>query len=177
MTISPGTAYDEAVIGETPSESEPTPEPEFDFSAIRMEETDEKVTPPRPSRQAKDSAKKAVRTKAKATAPPYRKGKYVKPLMQLYGYASIGISFADPVCGKALMESAEGCARAWDELAEQNLAVRRVLQTLIEGGAWSGVAVAHLPLLIAVLGHHGSVPESVVAMFASEPEGSADEAK
>lgn len=43
------------------------------------------------------------------------------------------------------------CALAWYELANQNDSVRRVLLMFIEGGAWSAVFMANLPILMAAL--------------------------
>lgn len=43
------------------------------------------------------------------------------------------------------------CAQAWGELAKENDGVRRVILMMVETGAWSKVAMANLPILVAAL--------------------------
>jgi hypothetical protein len=44
------------------------------------------------------------------------------------------------------------------QLAQESLAVKRVLEKLLEGGAWGGVIVSAASILIPVLSYHNVVP-------------------
>jgi len=76
-------------------------------------------------------------------------------LVQFYGTVGIAVAgFGDRECGVAVAASAEGCAEAWDELAKQNASVKRVLEMVLQTGAWSAVIAAHFPIALAVTQHH-----------------------
>lgn len=61
----------------------------------------------------------------------------------------------DPVCGQALADSAPMIAKAWNDWAQSNPAVYRVLTSMSGGAGPIGVAMAHLPLIMVVVQHHG----------------------
>lgn len=84
----------------------------------------------------------------------YRPGALVKPLEALYETLGGFVLLADRVCGQAIIDSAHSCAESLDELARTNAKVRKVLVNLVTTGTLTKVIVAHLPLLMAVLGHH-----------------------
>lgn len=64
------------------------------------------------------------------------------------------LAFRDPICGQAVQSAADNAARAWVELAKSNQAVRKFWSG--GGGAtgWLELTMAHLPILLAVQGHH-----------------------
>lgn len=66
---------------------------------------------------------------------------------QLMGFNNDG-AVPEPIYGET---RAMVCADAWFTLADQNDSVRRVILFCIESGAWSQLAQAHLPILIAAL--------------------------
>lgn len=96
----------------------------------------------------------AAKDKPKSPLPPKRKGQFVEPLIQLYGFAGLALLPVDPICGAAIIKAAPACAEALDELAYRNEAVRRVLHTLVSGSAVGAVIAAHIPILIAIARHH-----------------------
>lgn len=105
-------------------------------------------------------ADKGRRAKTKAPKspkpiPPKAKGKYVQPLTEIYGFVGMGLILVDPVCGQAVLSSAEACAKSVDELAYKNPAVRRVVESITQGSAVGAVVAAHMPIILAVAGHHG----------------------
>lgn len=85
-----------------------------------------------------------------------KKGAFVDPLVQLYGVAALTLMPIDQHCANVILENAESCAEAVDELAYQNESVRRVLDKLVTGSAIGAVMMAHLPIIVAVASHHGA---------------------
>lgn len=78
-----------------------------------------------------------------------------KGLVELYTSLGIMLLPMDAVCGEALVNAAPRCADSLVLLAKQNAAVRRALLALTQTSAWGGVVLAHAPLVLAVLAHHG----------------------
>jgi hypothetical protein len=88
------------------------------------------------------------------TVIPNKKGQFVEPLMKLYASVGAAVMIADPICGTAIVTSAESCAKTLDDLAYQNEAVRRALYSLTTTSYLGAVLVAHLPIIMAVVMHH-----------------------
>jgi hypothetical protein len=141
---------------------EPDPMPNF-----RASENVEETEPPAPSTgtggfrgfASRSARKPRVKKETKATVPlaiqsiPNRKGQFVEPLMKMYGMAGATVMMYDPICGTAIMTSAQKCAETMDELAYQNESVRRVIWSLTRSSTFGAVIVAHLPILMAVIMH------------------------
>lgn len=80
-----------------------------------------------------------------------------KDLEQLKSYYDTLSFVLMPFNRKAAETCAEGsqnCVDAWAELAESNDGVRKMLLSLIEGGAWGRVVMAHIPLAWAFVPEH-----------------------
>lgn len=106
---------------------------------------------------APDQSARAPRARAPKRKPdvPRRKGMFVQPLTNLYTMAGMAFTMrGDITCGTAVIENAENCAKALDELAYNNDAVRRVLWTLVQTSQMGKVWMAHLPILFAISVHH-----------------------
>lgn len=84
----------------------------------------------------------------------------VDKLAGMYGFAAIAIAPINENVANAFAESAEPCAEAWFNMAQQNDAVRRAILWIIEGGAVGALFLAHLPILIAAI-----PPEKMPPMF------------
>ena len=134
------------------------------FADLEPEPVPDLVTPK--ARNVKKEKTERKSPKPHPNAKPYRKGQFVEPLTQLYGFGSLALMPIDPQCAMTLAKAAPECAKAWDELADQNLAVRRMLQSLTQTGAWGTVIAAHLPVLVAVLSHH--YPNALPSMLTQE---------
>lgn len=92
-----------------------------------------------------------------------------KAVMELYTSAGMMVLPFDQQCGTVVVNSAEQCADAMIKLAEENDAVMRALQALVQTSAWGGVVAAHLPIIMAVTAHHFApvrdrLPDNVVPM-------------
>jgi hypothetical protein len=98
--------------------------------------------------QAPDSK---ARGKTQPRIPRYQKGVIAAGMTKLYRRAGKIIKEMDRDIGTAVIECAEDCGEAWDELARTNPRVRRFLLKLITGGAWTAVFMAHAPILLAVI--------------------------
>lgn len=80
-------------------------------------------------------------------------------ITQLYVYSAMAVMQFRPLTARTMADNAERCAEAWVELAKKNDAVRRAILALIEGGAWSGVFLAHAPILLTL------IPDNIADRF------------
>jgi hypothetical protein len=60
----------------------------------------------------------------------------------------------DPVCGQVIIDNAPRTAEAMDELARQDIKVRRILERLVETSALGTVIAAHAPIALVIYSHH-----------------------
>lgn len=90
-------------------------------------------------------------TKEAKPIPPYKPGQYLEPLTQAYAMAGMLALPFNTAIGSTITENAEACAKAWDDLAAKNPAVRRALNALLQGSAWSAVIIAHAPIMLVVM--------------------------
>lgn len=155
----------------------------LDFNGLNVETTaplaDDFTAPnvkgsqPRWWERAPKSGKKTRTGKAKSApgpAPAMPRGGLKGPLTNVYTGIGMSVMPFDPSCGRMIIENAEKCASALDELARTNPAVRRVLLSLVTTSAWGAVVMAHAPILMAIAMHHVPVlkerQEKLVGEFA-----------
>lgn len=69
-------------------------------------------------------------------------------LTEFVAWAGLGMALKDPVKGKHMVQRAPYFARAWDNLAKENDAVRKTLEMLVTSGVWA-VAVTETLALFA----------------------------
>lgn len=93
------------------------------------------------------TAKRRGRPKSDAPSP-YRASRLKEPIQRGYVFAGKVAVARDPGLGLLLMEQAETCAVAWDQLAKSNATVRKVLTFLVDLQNKGGVAAAHSPFLL-----------------------------
>ncbi len=96
----------------------------------------------------------AAPTAPRAEKPAKTDAQLTEALVQLYTFAGMAVSPFDQVCGTAVVNSAQPCAESLVTLAKENENVRKALIALTQTSAWGGVIAAHLPLIMAVAGHH-----------------------
>lgn len=75
-------------------------------------------------------------------------------ISNLYTFGAMALMPVRPQAGQIMALSADKCADAWYELAQENDGVRRALLAMIEGGVWGKVFMAHAPILIALIPQH-----------------------
>ena len=73
----------------------------------------------------------------------------------LYQMAGEVWSVQDPFCGSVLKASAPNLGQAWARACEQSPTIQRLAESMMGGGAILGLAMAHLPVMAAVIQHHG----------------------
>lgn len=158
-----------------------SPTPEFDPNNLNAEDVTipkpETVAPSpipphptrRPWRQTRERpAKKTPPSRAPklpTEIPRPKRGMFVKPLTQTY--TSIGIMFMpiDPVCANAFIANAESCARAWDEAAYESDTVRKWLNDFLKTSIGTRIAVAHIPIFLAVAVHHSKRAQEMLGQM------------
>lgn len=112
----------------------------------KQAQTEEKPADKTPAKPAKTAASK----KDDGKAPPYTPGKIAKGMTKLYTRVGQTIKAWDFVVGTAIIIQAEEIGAAWDEVARVNPRIRKFLLLLISGGAYGQLAMAHLPIAMAV---------------------------
>jgi hypothetical protein len=60
----------------------------------------------------------------------------------------------DPVCGQVIIDNAPRTAEAMNELARQDIKIRRILERLVETSALGTVIAAHAPIALVIYTHH-----------------------
>jgi hypothetical protein len=142
----------------------------FDFSRLTAENTEPltgEFTPPNISgskprwwesarKKNGSSGKKEPRERVskveRAKALP--RGGLRQPLANIYTGIGMSVMPFDPSCGRMIIENADKCAEALDDLAKTNTAVRNFLIGLCTTSAWSAVVMAHAPIVMAIAMHH-----------------------
>ncbi len=93
------------------------------------------------------------------SAPPYRPGVISRGMNKRYRQLGKLVRAMDPAVGGALISMAENTAEdgeddsvgaAWEELARSNPRIRRFCLRMVQGGAWGGLMMAHMPLFVAI---------------------------
>lgn len=117
---------------------------------------------------AGDKADTPPRSRASVVKIPNRRGQFVEPLQKLYGTIGIALMPVDPICANAILQSAEKCAVALDELAYKNEAVRRVIYSITQTSAVGAVIIAHFPIILAVVMHHVPAAQRVMGNMGAQ---------
>lgn len=128
----------------------------------------EKITADPKDKEKKEPPKDRER---KATVSRLPNRKPLQPRLEKM-FAGMGLMLApiDSVCGMQIVQSSGPLSEAFENLANQNPRVRKVLERLLSGGAWGEVFVASMPIIVTVLSHHKILPPAVTDMFAGSPE-------
>lgn len=159
------TPSDVPYIGPEPDDEPPAP----DYRASEAMGDEPAPTPLRGrARRARKGDANKDAGKTRVEVPKVRAGGLVKPLREFYTSLGTVLVPFDPACGTALIENAENCAKSLDTLAQQNDAVRRALIAMTQTSAWGGVMIAHAPIMLMILLHHGpkDVSERVAPLAA-----------
>lgn len=135
-------------------------------------------TPPKP---ASVKPPKQATTKPKVdTAPPKEPSKETrgrppalqKQLEEMFLAMSMGVAvIGDAFDGEVIAENAHGLAEAWYKLSQQNAAVKKMLEGMMQTGAWSGVMMTTAAVTIPILQNHGVIPANVPHPFKVPPGG------
>ena len=134
--------------------------------------TDEKpdftsVKPPS-EKKGESTAKKPAADKSTPKPAPRRTRKPTleSELQDVFSTISVAIlATGDMYCAEVVATQAEPLAKAWAELAQKHEGVRRVLERMMQGSAWSGVIIATSATVIPIAAHHGAWPKGFPMPF------------
>lgn len=98
------------------------------------------------------------------------KGSLERRLKDMFRDMGAGLMFVDPICGRVVTQQAGDLAEAFERLARENSRIKRWIESMLVGGAWTGVLQASFPIVLTVAAHHGRInPEIAAAMGISVP--------
>lgn len=83
--------------------------------------------------------------------PRWKAGVIAKGMTKLYRRTGKIVKAMDRDIGIAIIECAEDCGEAWDDIARQNPRIRAFLLKMITGGSWMALVWAHAPIVMAVV--------------------------
>ena len=91
------------------------------------------------------------RGKRQAAVPRWKAGVIAKGMEKFYRRTGRIVKAMDRDLGIAIIESAEECGEAWDDVARTNPRIRAFLLKMITGGSWAALFWAHAPIFMALL--------------------------
>jgi hypothetical protein len=103
-----------------------------------------------PDPGSRDSGPRSQR-KIKKPLPPIPRNGFAPGIEKMYGAIALAVMPLDMEFASAIMQVAPEAAKAWDELARRNEAVRRMLTAMMETTAWGAVIAAHVPLMLLLM--------------------------
>lgn len=93
--------------------------------------------------------------------PAARKGSMEARLEEFLAAATLPFAVAgDDYSAQIIALRSPALARSLADLARENRAVARILNRIMEGSAWGGVAIASLSIIIPICQHHNLIPGS-----------------
>lgn len=81
--------------------------------------------------------------------PP--RGVIATEMSSLYTFAAMPLMAIKPKAAEAMMAQADDIGKAWEQVAERNPKVRAALLGIGQTSIWAGLAMAHLPIIMAVM--------------------------
>lgn len=135
------------------------PIPDHRASSDPPPTTEEPETPARPRRRligapagSRDQMPKAQRSikapKPEKTNPPIPNGGFAPAVEKMYGTIALAVMPLDMELATQILKVAEPAAKAWDELARRNMAVRRILVAMMQTTAAGALFAAHMPIIL-----------------------------
>jgi hypothetical protein len=125
----------------------------------------------RAAKQAKQASSGDAKPKATTSAP--RKATLEKRLTgalvsvggMVAASSALTGSQAIGADGVLIIEHSENVAKAISRVADENPQVKAALERMLSAGAWSGVVVAVLPIVLGIAANHGAIPPQFAAML------------
>jgi|SRR5581483_225385 len=107
--------------------------------------------------------KTTARTPAPTVVPMPPKGTIAAEMASLYTFAAIPLMAVKPKAAEAMMTQADDIGKAWEAVAERNPKVRAALMGVAQTSTWAGLAMAHLPILMAIMAEEPKEAKSAPA--------------
>lgn len=140
------------------------------------------VTPPPPDPEPDEKPRKPPKNQKSTSAPGPGSGRpsgranrtSVERIENALNDGLAGIALAlqfqgNDVAAVIVSERGPKVASAWAELARQNSNVRKTLERLLQGTAWSGVAVSTAAMVMPLMQVYGAYPANVPNPFGLTP--------
>ena len=108
----------------------------------------------------------AASDRAPRTTGGPRKGSLESRLGEFLRFNSGMISFINETDGSILYAHSDSLAKAYAKLAEENSRVKRVLEGLMEGGAWGAAVMATAMCALPIAANHNAIPPNVMEKIA-----------
>ena len=117
-----------------------------------------KPSPQRPT--ASDKA--APKTGGKSTKKPPGRPRQLKTRIEdFFVGISLAVTFTgDVYSAEVIRQGAGPMAEAWDKLANEDVRVKAMIERLLAGSAYTGVATSTLAVVFPILIHKGILPAS-----------------
>lgn len=122
---------------------------DLDFGDITAEKPQDAAPTPGkrgPGRPAKNSASVPPKT-----VPMPKAGVIADQMSALYSFAAIPLMAVKPKTAVALMEQSDEIGKAWEQVAAANPKVRAALLGLAATSTWGALAMAHIPVVMALM--------------------------
>lgn len=133
------------------------------------EETIEADAPPAdsaPNKAAKSpssssSSSKSASSKGKSASKSKGKRSLERPLTDLFVSVGALVAPLDQFDSQCIISGAPDLAKSLNQVAQQDPRVYRALERLTSGGAWGGVVVSAMPIILPIAAHHGMLPQAL----------------
>ena len=115
-------------------------------------------TPPEPERDRPPFIPRADKRTKDDPEPPGKPHTVIERKLTNF-IVSLALPFAaagDEHCAKILANRGPVVAEAWANLANESPAVKRVLESMLKGGAWAGAISSTLAVAVPIAAHHGA---------------------
>ena len=109
--------------------------------------------PTKPSRGRAEKPAASSRMKARTSTASLE-----RQLKELFTTVGGIVVMFDDVCGPVVIDNSERLAAAWAKAAEQNPRLKKMLESLLSGGAYGEVVIVTFMTLLPIFVHHGLVP-------------------
>lgn len=124
-----------------------------------------KVKPPTPAKANPKSKDKEPSGKPRGRPPELQ-----KQLEELFmGIGLVTAGAINQFDGEVIRDNAESLAKSWNQVAQQNATIRRIIASLMETGAWSGAIMATAGVVVPIMQNHKAIPANVPHPFAKPP--------
>ena len=130
-----------------------------------------KVVKPPPKRDDKPPPSSNGPGRPKGTANRGTVANIENTITEFLNGVALAFSFqGNDVCAVVFTHRGPKVAAAWAELARQNPNVRKTLERLMQGGAWGGVAISTISLLMPIGQYYEVIPANIPIFALSREE-------
>jgi hypothetical protein len=142
-------------------EPQPIPEDIAGITDTKLEDVLAGLSAPKNVQELREPKDKKIVT----PAAPKKVAGLEQKLNEHFIAIALTVSAFDPVCGKTIADGSERLAQSWARLAAENSKVRKVLENLLQTGAWAEAIMSTATIAYPIMRHHNLVPEFTIPSF------------